>query len=133
MKNVRTWVIPSLLAATACSAMSFQPRGVEQRGIDPGYVKLYTVDFGVACDSCRVEYGREGSTLREVVEGDWRGAVHLGALQDGQWVRVVLRAQPLGGARVVRAAIDVDGRTAASGKSDEPGEAVSLRTRVGPG
>ena len=133
MNTMKTWIVFSLLAVTGCASLSFQPRGVEQRGIDSRYVKMYTVEFGLACDSCRVEYGREGSTFREVVEGDWRGSVHLGAVQDGQSVRVVLRAQPLGGARVVRAAIDVDGRTASSGQSDEPGKAVSLRARVGPG
>lgn len=133
-RAARHLLLASLIAATSsCAGFSVQPRAVERGPEEMGVVGMYTVEFAVGCDSCRVEYGREGSTTREVTHGGgWTGTAYLGSLQSGQQVRVVLRVQPLGEAMVLDARIGVNGRTVATAKGEEPGEPVFLQARVGP-
>ncbi|GMV06217.1 MAG: hypothetical protein AMXMBFR53_24930 [Gemmatimonadota bacterium] len=130
---LRLLLLPALAAGASCTGFSVQPRAAERGPEEIGVVGMYTVDFSVGCDSCRVEYGREGSTSREVTHGGgWTGSAYLGSLQSGQQVRVVLRVQPLGGAMVLDARIGVNGRTVATGKGEEPGKPVFVQARVGP-
>jgi len=115
---------------TACALPSMQPRARETRGIDIPEAGLYTATFEVACDRCRVEYGREDQTTLDETDGGWTGSVPLGTIATGETVRVVLYVVPRGDAQVLSARIEVNGRTVATGKADEPGKGVTLRARV---
>jgi hypothetical protein len=93
---------------------------------------MMSAHFEVACDSCRVEYGVEGSTYRDVVDGGWQRTTPLGTLRTGDRVRVVLRIRPIGDVPILSATIEVNGSTVASSKETKPGQAVDLWARVGP-
>jgi hypothetical protein len=119
-----------LSTLTACTGFSVRPAATE-RGPDPDAYVMMAATFEVACDSCRVEYGVEGRTARDVTDGGWSAETPLGTLRTGDKRRVVLRIRPIGDARILRASIRVDGRTVASCDEKEPGHAVDLSARVG--
>jgi hypothetical protein len=87
---------------------------------------MYAGTFDVSCDRCRVEYGRHDTPLEDVAEGDWQGHAGLGTLRSGDKVRVVLRADPVGDTRILRARIVINGITVATSGAQDPGQAVSL-------
>lgn len=119
------------LSISACSLTQFRPAARERAGIDDRYLRTYTVGFEVACDSCRIEYGKEGETSVERATGGWEGSVYLGAVLDGEPARVMLRAVPLGETRVRLARIMVGGRAVATREDLDVGEMANIRTRVG--
>lgn len=121
-----------LLAAASCSGVSMRPIATQRGGGRLEYLEMMSASFEVACDSCRVEYGVDGSTYRDVVDGGWRGAAPLGTLRTGDKVRVVLRVRPIGETSILSASIEVDGRTVASTDDKKPGQPVDLSARVGP-
>lgn len=127
---MRTMAMVTLVMTASCSGATFQPVGYERPGNEIPSFAVYSVEFEVSCDSCDVEYGPEGATLRAVAEGGWTGTAHLGTLQTGEQVRVVLRAQPLDDVPVVAAVIKLDGRTLAKGSNDDPGKPVIVRARI---
>jgi hypothetical protein len=110
--------------------MAVRPHATERTGADGTYFEMYSAVFEVACDSCRVEYGKEGETFRDVTEGDWSRAVSLGTLRTGQSARVVLRIRPIEATTILDAKIEVDGRTLASTKNKKPGQSVDLWATV---
>lgn len=126
------WSLLALLAAASCTGMSVRPVVGGRDGLSPDYIELMSAEFEVACERCRVEYGVEGSTYRDTTEGNWQGSAPLGTVRTGDPVRVVLRVLPIGEARILSAAIHVNGRTVASSGEKDPGKAVDLRARVGP-
>ena len=128
----RRWGLVAVLAAASCTGMSLRPVARERHGIDPDYVEMMSAEFEVACERCRVEYGVEGSTYRDTMDGTWQGSAPLGTLRTGEQVRVVLRLRPIGEARILSAAIHASGETVASTGEKEPGKAVDLWARVGP-
>jgi hypothetical protein len=130
---MKGWTLVLLVATTGCAGATFQPMHRERIGADVLYVGMYEAGFAVSCSSCRVEYGPADDLRRDVVQGSWAGSVPLGTLRDGDRVRVELHVTPIGEAVVVAAAISMGGRTVASGKSEKPGERVTVRARVGPG
>ena len=109
-----------------------RPQVTERVGSELTQYVLYSADFSVACDSCRVSYGREDALLRDVTHGSWEGRADLGTLRSGDKVRVVLRILPLDEGRILRAEIRVNGASVASCEEKEPGQAVDLWARVGP-
>ena len=127
---MRRGVLAMLLATASCSGMSFQPHAAERRGIDGIGFTDYTVSFEVACERCRVEYGRDGTTASVGVDGGWSGSVSLGTLRTGESAHVVLRAVPSREGRVLNARISIGERTLASSKGKKPGEAVNLSATI---
>lgn len=124
---MRRWALGTLVAAASCAGMSVQPHAAERTR---DYLETYVVEFEVACDSCRVEYGREGSTFHDVVDGGWNRGIQVGPLRSGSRARLVLHIVPIGQARVVNAGIAVDGRTVTQAKDKKPGKAITLRTTI---
>ena len=108
------------------------PRATERVGTGLTQYVLYSADFSVACDSCRVAYGREDALFHDVTDGSWDGRADLGTLRSGDKVRVVLRIRPIGEARILSAEIRVNGASVASCEEKKPGKSVDLWARVGP-
>ena len=120
----------ALFSLASCTGVTYRPQVTERKGIDPVYLAMYSAAFEVACDSCRVEYGREGETYHDVVDGGWSRSVSLGTLRSGQSVRVRLRVVPVEGSRVLSAHIEAEGRVLASSEDKKPGQVVELSARV---
>ena len=127
---MRILLLAVLIAIAGCASTSLVPWVRERTGADPVYAANYAVGFEVACDSCRVGYGRDDETMIAIADGSWTGGIWLGTLRDNDRVRVRLRAVPIGEATVLRARILLNGRTVAEGEGDGPGEQVTLTRSV---
>lgn len=128
---MRVWLLALLVTIASCvKPVSFTPYVDESTPIDSIYVQQYHAHFEVACDSCRVEYGRDNETFVDVVDGGWSRSQYLGSLQSGQSLRVVLYVQPIGERRILGAWIRVNNEIVASAEEQDRGESITLSARV---
>lgn len=125
-RAVAVLVAAFAVLVAACGA---QVRPRVGMGQDRSMLRLTSVRFDVACDSCEVEWSTRNGNQRDTAAGHWH---KVESMSNTHCQLVYVVAVPFTDDQTVRSAeIRVDGDLAASVANEDAGVAVELEARAG--